>query len=368
MSYIEIATTASISLLLVCASYLMTGASRKDRSFRWIGIFLLLLALNFGDGLLSLNGFYYEHPRLAAWEEACALLYGPLALLFARTATDPSFRWSPVWCAHFAPFVIAEAAMVGGYQSLSVEEQRIIIAQATSMRPPMYVFAVQLAVLTHFLAYMLYARHILLKHEQALKEKYSTHVVGWARSTSHYLIGLFGMSLAATLVLQAGYPELYLAAVLPIVLSTGLLVFFVLLRALEQGPLLAVRESAARFSLPPEEVEQLSIKIRDYFEQRHGYANPDLSIGDMAEQLAAPVRDVSHVVNHYLARNFYDLVNSHRIKAAERILTEEAGSTTTIIDVMHRVGFNSKSSFNAQFRQKTGLTPSAYRKRAQARG
>lgn len=366
MRYIEIVTVASISLLLVLATYLMSKASRKDGSFYWIGVFLLLLALNFGDGLLFLNEFYLDHPQLAGWEEGFVLLYGPLVLFFASSVTDPPFRWSVSRWIHLVPFLVVEVVLVASYQSLSAEDKQFIIDRATSMELPLYVFVIQLAAFAHFLTYTLVARRILVRHKETLKQNYSTRVVNWARSTSLYLIGLFGMSLVATLMLQLGHPELYLLGVLLIVSATGLFVFYVLVQALDQPPLLATPQKSTGYRLPAAEVEQLATKIRDYFEHRHGYTDPDLTIGDLAGQLAEPVRDVSHVVNHHLARNFYDLVNGYRVQAAERIFTSEPEAAATITDVMYRVGFNSKSSFNTQFKRKTGLTPSEYRRKLRA--
>jgi len=363
--YIEIVTIASISLLLVLATYLIAKANPKDGSFRWIGVFLLLLALNFGDGQLYLGGFYLEYPQLAGWEEAFVLLYGPSVLFFALSATDPPFRWSTRKWIHLVPFLVAEAVTVGLYQSLSTEDQRTLIANASMMDPPLFVSAIQLAALAHVLAYTLYARRILLRHEEKLKQHYSTRVVSWAKSIFHYLIGLLAISLAATLTLQVGYPELYLVAILVVVGATGIFTFYALIQALDQPPLLAATPKAAEYSLPADDVEQLSVKIRDFFANRRGFTNPDLTIGDVAEQLAEPVRDVSHVVNHYLARNFYDLVNSYRVQAAEQMLTADSASAMTITDVMYEVGFNSKSSFNTQFKKKTGLTPSEYRRKGQ---
>ncbi len=362
MRYIEIVTIASISLLLVLATYLIARANPKDGSFRWIGVFLLLLALNFGDGQLYLGGFYLEYPQLAGWEEAFVLLYGPSMLFFALSATDRPFRWSTRKWIHLVPFLVAEVVTVGLYQSLSIEDQRTLVANASMMDPPLFVFAIQLAALAHVLAYTLYSRRILLRHEEKLKQHYSTRVVSWAKSIFNFLIGLLAISLAATLTLQAGYSELYLVAVLVIVGATGIFTFYALIQALDRPPLLATRKKTSEYSLPAEDVEQLSVKIRDYFVNRRGFANPDLTIGDVAEQLAEPVRDVSHVVNHHLARNFYDLVNSYRVQAAEQIFTTEPASAATITDVMYQVGFNSKSSFNTQFKQKTGLTPSEYRR------
>ena len=91
MRYIEIATIASISLLLVLATYLIGKASSKVSALSWIGVFLLLLALNFGDGLLYLNGFYLNHPQLAGWEEGFVLLYGPTVFFFASSDGDRLF-------------------------------------------------------------------------------------------------------------------------------------------------------------------------------------------------------------------------------------------------------------------------------------
>ena len=78
MRSIELMSVVSISLLLLLASYLLARGRGRNKSFRWIGLFFLLLALNFADGLLYLSGFYLAHPRLAAWEEGFTLLYGPL--------------------------------------------------------------------------------------------------------------------------------------------------------------------------------------------------------------------------------------------------------------------------------------------------
>ena len=368
MRYIEIVTVASISLLLLLATYLISKASSKDGSFRWIGIFLLLLALNFGDGLLFLNGFYSDHPQLAGWEEGFVLLYGPVVLFFASGLTDPPFRWSASRWIHLVPFLVAEVMLVASYQSLSAEDKQFIIEKATSMELPVYVFVIQLAAFAHFLAYTLFARRILHRHRETLKQNYSTRVVNWARSTNHYLIGLFGTSIVAMLMLQLGYPELYLAGVLIIVAATGLFIFYVLIQALDQPPLLATPHKTTGYSLPAADAEQLSSKIREFFEHHEGYTDPDLTIGDLAEQLAEPVRDVSHVVNHHLESNFYNLVNSYRVRAAEQIFTKEPDSAATITDVMYRVGFNSKSSFNTQFKQKTGLTPSEYRRKVRSGG
>lgn len=68
---------------------------------------------------------------------------------------------------------------------------------------------------------------------------------------------------------------------------------------------------------------------------------------------------VSQVINQDLATNFYDLIKKHRVEDAMAALVTD--SRKSVLDVALAVGFNSKSAFNAAFRQQTGMTPREYR-------
>lgn len=68
---------------------------------------------------------------------------------------------------------------------------------------------------------------------------------------------------------------------------------------------------------------------------------------------------VSQVINEDLATNFYDLIKKHRVEDAMTALVGEPDKS--VLDVALAVGFNSKSTFNAAFRQHAGMTPREYR-------
>ncbi|WP_454831336.1 helix-turn-helix domain-containing protein [Pseudoxanthomonas wuyuanensis] len=68
---------------------------------------------------------------------------------------------------------------------------------------------------------------------------------------------------------------------------------------------------------------------------------------------------VSQVLNQDLGINFYDLINRQRIESAKAALA--AFPDKTILDIALEVGFNSKSTFNAAFRQHAGMTPTEFR-------
>lgn len=60
--------------------------------------------------------------------------------------------------------------------------------------------------------------------------------------------------------------------------------------------------------------------------------------------------------------NFYAYLNSWRLKEALTLLKQQ-NLALPIIDIAYRAGFNNRNTFYRVFREHTGLTPSAYRKR-----
>jgi AraC-like DNA-binding protein len=68
---------------------------------------------------------------------------------------------------------------------------------------------------------------------------------------------------------------------------------------------------------------------------------------------------VSQVINQDLDTNFYDLIKKHRVEDAMTALVTEPDKT--VLDIALAVGFNSKSTFNAAFRQHAGMTPREFR-------
>jgi AraC-like DNA-binding protein len=68
---------------------------------------------------------------------------------------------------------------------------------------------------------------------------------------------------------------------------------------------------------------------------------------------------VSQVINQDLTTNFYDLIKKHRVEDAMAALVTEPDKT--VLDIALAVGFNSKSTFNAAFRQHAGMTPREFR-------
>jgi len=66
------------------------------------------------------------------------------------------------------------------------------------------------------------------------------------------------------------------------------------------------------------------------------------------------------VINEHMGMNFYNLVNEYRVNEVKERMKSEDMKQLTILAIAFDSGFNSKSSFNTIFKEKTGRTPSEY--------
>ena len=114
------------------------------------------------------------------------------------------------------------------------------------------------------------------------------------------------------------------------------------------------------------EYEKEAKALASFFEQEQAYTNPDLTLAELAAMLELTPRRLSEVINRHFGQNFMDFINTHRIDFAKQRLLKPEDPKETISEVMYASGFNSKSSFNTLFKQKTGKTPSEF-KRSQSR-
>jgi AraC-like DNA-binding protein len=91
------------------------------------------------------------------------------------------------------------------------------------------------------------------------------------------------------------------------------------------------------------------------------YMDPNINLMDLGQQVGIPHRSLSEVINNALQQNFYDFINSYRVRESERLL-KESEQYKTVLEVLYEVGFNSKSAFHTAFKKTTGMTPTQFKR------
>jgi len=107
--------------------------------------------------------------------------------------------------------------------------------------------------------------------------------------------------------------------------------------------------------------EQIT-RVCKHMKKQRPYLNNQLKIDDLAQQVSLSPKLLSNLINKEFNVNFFEYVNSYRLKEICSHLKNPEMDEHSIIDLAFLAGYNSKSSFNRLFKLDTGKTPSQFRK------
>ncbi len=101
-------------------------------------------------------------------------------------------------------------------------------------------------------------------------------------------------------------------------------------------------------------------RLVHFMEKEKLFTEPDLSLSMLSEKIEVHPNYLSQVINEKEGKTFFEYINALRIAEFQRLVTLPSSRRFTIMGLAYDCGFNSKSSFNKNFRKVTGLSPTAY--------
>lgn len=119
----------------------------------------------------------------------------------------------------------------------------------------------------------------------------------------------------------------------------------------------------ARSGLSEPERAQIAADLGALMRQHGLHRDSELDLGRLSERSGWSPNYISQALNQQLGQNFFEFVNGFRIADAEHCLADP-GDPRSVLDIALACGFGSKSTFNTVFKRMTGLTPTAFRRRA----
>jgi AraC family transcriptional regulator len=97
------------------------------------------------------------------------------------------------------------------------------------------------------------------------------------------------------------------------------------------------------------------LKVLDYI---HDHLDQDIKLADLAQLLDISQFHFSHLFKQAIGKAPYQYLLQQRVERAKQLLHQ---TDQSIADIAFLCGFNSHSHLSKQFRQLTGMTPTAYR-------
>jgi AraC-like DNA-binding protein len=281
-----------------------------------------------------------------------------------RSLTSGKLRWNPKHLLHLIPFCLLQAIILHFYHFQPTEHKLEIVGAILNLNQPPEVFMLMVLVFLHIFLYLGACQRLIKKYNRQIEHIYSTINLSWIKNTLRSLTFILILSLLVSVMQFMGNPLLFNISLVVLMVTLALFIGGVLFRAFEE-PQLFVRLSDTKYAssrLTDNQKVAIENRIKQVLAQGKIYLNPDTTITDLADALDLSARQVSQVINQQFNQSFFELINSYRIKEAQTIIKNSKDPKMTILEVMYKVGFNSKSSFNTQFKKIIGLTPSEFKR------
>lgn len=321
------------------------------------------------------QGGYFERPQLIGWEMPLPLLHGPFLYLYIASLTNQRSRFPGIL--HFLPFLLAYLVLAPVLLSLPAQDW-LNETKTQQFRPFFNGFLV--VIIASGVIYVILSLMLLHRHKKNIADQFSSTdkiTLNWLR----YLIA--GIGVIWGIVIFYRTPQ-------TLYISVALFMFFIGYFGIKQVGIFADPPPAAPLStaVPADALlttkttseaggvkmkyertgvtEEGVIKIHEalicLMQEKQLYKEPELTLGDLAKELQIHPNILSQVINSQEQMSFYDYINTQRVAAFKQLLQQPESRQFTLLSLAFECGFNSKSSFNRNFKKITQYSPTDYLK------
>ncbi|MEM7359759.1 MAG: helix-turn-helix domain-containing protein [Pseudomonadota bacterium] len=349
-----------MAILFGIASVAMThiGRAIEQQASQLLGVFLLVFAWNLVPQVLGFSGFYRVYPDLTFAPFNTELWLGPLLLHFTLVLLkQPRPKWHNTL---YLPAVVQTLYYCAAFTLIPDYQQKWAYNDAFHI---VYIRPLEVGLTIALTAWCLQmswrsisAYRVELSEVQSNVEDFDS------RWLTRFIVAMLIMFVTWTgMELVHQFNELSYVSQYPFYLLLSLIVLWMGLQALSsiRYPFPVPLKQEA--SLPKENQATLKNLANDIEAQvwsRQWFLQPRFSITDMARELATNESYISRAINQHLETNFNGLINAARVQHCQQLLRENP--QRSLVELVFESGFNSKASFNRNFKEYTGQSPSVF--------
>jgi AraC-like DNA-binding protein len=357
--------------LFFVSIYLFSKTTGKAVSNRLLACFFGCISLSLADNFLLRTGVWYRYPEAATLSSGFPLLYGPLLLFYTQSLIYKNFRVTPKKLLHFLPFSLMFVVSFIGYEVQPFSFKISLLHAINGHHVPAGLYAPALLMIFHFTGYGLSALSQIKKYNALALNKYSVIQqtnLKWLSSTIIFFLVLFALSLTNNIMELGLIPAYKSAGLITILLLLFYFINRLMFKALNNPEIFSwvdendmpVKFGTGVAPTLPDKTNELNM-LSAYMQTNKPYLNPELTVEVMARAMRMQPKDLSKLINEQLRQNFFDFINRYRINDAKDLLINHPDKKITVLEILYKTGFNSKSSFNTLFKKYTGLTPTDFK-------
>lgn len=333
-----------------------------------LGTFLFLFSIMLVEYVSFWTNYNLIFPHISGISLSFQFLFGPLIFLYALSVLKPNNQWKWEYL-HFLPFLVHLIYISPGYFFSSSDKTELLLQQAQA-EPVFGISGIGLFFISaksiHMMVYALLLFNLKRIAQplgiQLNRISYQKSV--WIQIAKYGFSGyLFTFILFYVLVDTIGYniQHDYMIS-----FAASLFIFSIGYIGLSKPEYLYEAHNGFKYessSLEESKADQYLEKLLLYMEDEQPYMDGDLKLEDLADKLEIPRHHLSQIINERLGKNYFEFINSYRVREAKRILSDPGRADDIILRIALESGFNNKTTFNSAFKSEVGTTPSKYRKK-----
>lgn len=344
-----------------------------------LGWLLVSVCLTVVEVLLCYSNTIAYVPYLVGASEPLNFIFPPLLYFYTLALSKPGFRWKISYNWVFLPALLHTIYLIPFFaQANAWLLQTVAVAYhrpsrldavfrdlwwASSYRGFYQVFKYMLV--SYQIVYLLLTLRVIRGVKSKNEAAWSS--LQWVGQISWSFLLIFIAYALLTVYYQSDVGDVYIAACVSVVffgMSLRLITQSKILahQALNQGPAVLPRIKYEKTALDEDVSIQTLERLLSYMEREKPYRRTDLTMPDLATQLATAPHHLSQVINQHCHQNFFDFINTYRVEEVQSKLIAPQYNHVKIEVIAFESGFNSKSAFNAAFKKMTRQTPTQYRK------
>ena len=393
LGWVQLAAIVGALQGLVLTSVLASQRTNRTAN-RLLAALMAAMSLYLAGGPYYASGLIESYPHFFAINYQTPWVFGPLVYLYARAASDQSWRFRRTALVHFVPVAITTLVMVPVYLMSGAEKiatwdqwsRSGLTGTIAWLDPFKYASGIGYSAVT-----ALY----LVRHRREIEHSYSNLARVNLRWLFWLTAGAGGIWVLVTALKIAQVSTAIRDA--HVAITMALLVYGIGYMGLRQPEVFRYEatETPAPSPAPPvaspplpqpaeaaqpappaqpatagryehsglgyEEAARLKDSLLRLMEREQPWKESDLTLADLASRLESAPYKVSEVLNAQLGQTFYDFVNGYRVREVQRRINAGDSKALKMLALAMDAGFASKSAFNEAFKKHSRQTPSAFR-------
>ena len=355
--------------LLFVSLFLFVNKKGNKRGNRLLGLVFFLFSISLANITISVSGIKLPSDFIYLIDDGFFYLYGPLLYFYVQIIVYNDFKFRIIHGLHLIPYSIHLFYLFKVIFIFSPNDQRQLFEKIGAYDYPLQAYWFVGLIFIYLFCYLWFSHITIVTYRSVIKNKFST-IKGINLNWLSFIIQSFAFvtlfAMIHNMLPAMGSDSLNIASLILLLLFTFFFINRVLIKALNQPEIFSgiaqmELEKYSDSNLTEQEMNELSSKLKMSLKSDKHYLNPELTIKDLAERFDTTVKILSQVINQKFNMKFYDFINSYRCNEVKSILID-SDDKMTILEAMYASGFNSKSSFNKEFKKLTGQTPTEFKK------